>query len=327
VADQYDNYRARLLGEKLALHENKPEAGAYRRQNQNREWEAVMLWQDGGVWKARVTGPEADYNITEAKDGFEAICRLWSSCCRNLVAFAIYHSVVEKKQPWPDEIVRGDRSNSANVPEIDRLKDEIDQLVADAKKLLDKDLLEGFDAAAYAARLAANLDTSDLTPNLTLLSNYATKLVELRNESDGKREVEKAPFLKGGRDVDDKWRDQIKKAENNSRDLKQKVGKALAEIKAKVLALAPPKPPAGEQPARAADVKVNAGSRGKRVALRTERFVAIDDYDKALEHALKSKAFRELETMRKMVTAMAEYELVGGREFPGARFDTREVAA
>lgn len=326
MGDQYDAFRARLAGDKVDLHENKPQSGAYRRKDRNGRWEAVFIWQDAGTFKARVTRhPDVDENVLEAEHGFPAICKLWSSCCRSIVAFAIYHEVVEKRQPWPDEIEEADRSNSAGISDLDRILSEIDELIRDAAKIKDEDLLAGFDAAAYAARQAAKGDPSDLVPNLTKLSNYATKLVELKNEADKLRKAEKEPHLEAGRQVDDRWRPPVNKADNAARDLKARAAKALSNIKAALVALNPPKPEG--EPGDAGEVKVAVGSRGKKVALRTVKVVVFDDYDAALNHALTSPSFRKLEMLQKLVTGAAEYELFHGREFPGARFENREVAA
>lgn len=326
MPDQYDHFRARLLGEKIEIQENKPQAGAYRRKDKNRRWEAVMLWQDGGVWKALVhPNGGAPYNVLESKHGFDAICRLWSDCCRNIVAFGIYHDVTQKGLPWPDEIEQSDRSNSAAISDLDRIMSEVDDLIRDAAKIKDEALLDGFDAAAYAARLAAKGDPSDLVPNLARLSNIATKIVELKNEAEKIRKAEKEPHLQAGREVDEKWRPPVTKADNAGKELKARAGRALAEIKARLQALNPPNHdgPAGD----AGEVKVAVGTRGKKVALKTIREVVFDDYEAALNHALTNPAFRKMDMLQRLVRGAAEYELFHGREFPGARFETREVAA
>lgn len=292
--DQYQGWRDMLAGDKVAISEDKPLAGFYRRRQEG-GWEAVALWTVGepGSWRVRI-GSGATVRGDTA-EGMREVTRAWSQCCRYPVHHATYLDVVENGSRWPDELPPAN-DNMAAVSDIERLDDQIAQTIADANKALEgKDLVEDVAARDLAA-------------------NAKTKLVELRNEADRLREVEKAPHLKAGRDVDEKWRRTISTARDGANAFNDRVRAALVVVKERAKALGVTAP-------------INAGTRGKKVSLRTERYTKITDYDAALDFALKSKAFRTSETLRRLVTGYAEAELMAGREVPGAVLDTREVAA
>ena len=92
MADQYDWWRKALAGEFGPIHEDEPQSGFFRVQ-QNKRWQAVAIWRDGDTIECIV-------GTDEPVDPY----KIWTWACRRPIAHELYTAVVERGEAWPDEI-------------------------------------------------------------------------------------------------------------------------------------------------------------------------------------------------------------------------------
>lgn len=174
------------IGHKLPVHENDPQLGFYRmRDRDGGDMVPVAIWYDGGL-------------LAKAGEKMVDPINVWSFCCRYPVTHKDYTDVVNGKG-WKDsppdlsEETKKDESASVskdhNKPESDfeRLTLEFNS----EKELVEEFLKTPITSQEQAAKVA----------------NWTKRIAIYATDATNFHTVEKAPHLKAGRDVDNKWRE------------------------------------------------------------------------------------------------------------------------
>jgi hypothetical protein len=192
--NQWTNWQKRLAGEKVAIHEGEPDSGFYRIRRKDKatgkfHFVPAAFWKDdNGELHGVVDGRTFDGNR-----------------CIGYWLWAVQHPIteaefrrVEAGGSWSDiddEVHaqtngRGIGDNSGTVSDLELIREQIESAKAGAE--------------AYAEI------TDDAT--LTRAQTLRSRLLELSNEADSKREKEKAPHFQAAKDVDAKWQPLVKSA-------------------------------------------------------------------------------------------------------------------
>ena len=192
-ADQFAVWRNKLAGKDTPLAADEVFAGFY--QNRGRAyayWWRTDTGEDAGIvsWTLRLRIDGKD--ITDENRPFTDFPYAW----KNPVSRDAYDEYM-KTGKWPGQNAVVQSTLSNNPPDGDTLesiRDQIDALAAEARRLVKAGAAKSKDAVDQAA-------------------DVATRLGELRSKADKLRSVEKQPFLDGGRDVDAKWKPVIDEAD------------------------------------------------------------------------------------------------------------------
>lgn len=185
------------IGKSLPIHESEPNVGYFRTKSRTGGFDPVAIFYPEG--SSTLVAYRANQEVRPDE--------IWTWCCRAPVTFEAYTDAVDGKG-WPDddatvaaqvkppEPMIGD--NSGKVDEAEVLKDQIDA----AKK----------GAGEYA------VITSD-EQNAKALS-LRNRLNELSGQADKKREEEKAPHLKAGKEIDAHWQPLVKGAKEAANNVR-----------------------------------------------------------------------------------------------------------
>lgn len=292
----------------LIVHPSEPHCGYYRVLPKGGNWEAV------GIYPAE-EGSNQLYmersGKTVPRDRFED---LWVWCCRQPVEFEDYQRAIDGGG-WEDEAPKAQGTGA--IPEtaepIDALTVEFDGELAVAREMLAEPIREK-PQADRAAQVAVRLMS---------ISNRATKL----------HDVEKAPILRKGREIDDKWRNLMEGAADIGRKLKKHQEAFLKELerieRERVLAA---QREAERKRQEAAEALRKAEEEKRRAAEEAERIrrAAVRAAQEAAERAkaeqdaaARAKAEQEAEEVRRRAAERAD-ELI---EQAARQADTAEVAA
>ena len=170
----------RIGEEPLIIHPSEPHCGYYRVLVKGRGWEAVGIYPDpdrGNQLYAERDGKAVPTNKQED---------LWVWCCRNPISFEAYERALSGGG-WEDEPPpspgMGDRREAADP--LDALQIEFDALAADARDLLEEPIRR--------------------KPEADKAAIMASRMLSVKRRADTMHDVEKAPILKQGRDIDAKY--------------------------------------------------------------------------------------------------------------------------
>jgi hypothetical protein len=166
----------------LPIDAEDPRAGYYRVRPKTGNWEPVCIIpdEDGGnvLHAERSNRPWPANRMSD----------LWLWCCRNPVEYEDFLQALDGGG-WADEpdLPIGTGAKEEVGDPLDALLIEFDSEASQARDILAKTITE----KAVADRAAI----------------MASRLLGIARRADKLHEIEKAPFLKAGRMVDDKWRD------------------------------------------------------------------------------------------------------------------------
>lgn len=265
MPDQFDWWKRALAGEQgLPLSEN-PESGFYRRKA-NKTFQAIAVWRDDAskLWMRFDGRPSVA--IEPGMREYDA----WPFFSASPISHDLYLAVTEQGKPWPDlnEAVTALNNNPPDDESFEALRDAIDDLAREAKKLAD-------------AGAAKHQSTADQAGDL------ANKLGELEKKADARRRVEKKPHEDAGKEVDATW-NPIRDAAAAAKTLLKNAViapflrvKDDADRKAREEA-ASKGAPLPEVPRGVSTTK--AGTRGRAVALKSVKKAKINDFAAALKH-------------------------------------------
>jgi hypothetical protein len=177
IADDYDFWRRAIAGEKQNVQENAPQCGFYkRRTHRDGPWLPVAFFMKEGKICCGFQGQFAD-PIDQ-----------WTYACGHPVTEEAYRAYFENGH-WPDEPApAAPRSNMPGDP-FAALMAEAGDKMENARRWLN----EHPEGAA-----------TDVEANYA--RNLQQMLAKLKAEADPMHKAEKAPWLKGGKDVDDRFR-------------------------------------------------------------------------------------------------------------------------
>lgn len=311
LTDAYENWRRRLAGENVPIHDGKPECGRYkmRRQKNGPFLPVAIFMKDGEMFAAvgkEFVDPES----------------IWLHAVKNPVSEADYKHAMQHGH-FPDE--PPPRTVGDNNP-----PDTIEEIIP----------LEIEQASEWLRSIGEITSQRDAD----IAGNRVSALRELKKQVEAKHKKEKEPHLAAGRAVDAKYKPLIEDVDgackallaavtkflNAERDRKAKEAREAyeREVAARVLEraqardegepveeeLALPPPP---QP-----VKVNAGgARGAKIALRSETIAVITDYEAVLHH------FAHHEDIESCVQKLANRAAKAGVQVPGVKIEKVQKAA
>ena len=196
MADQYDWWRRaiqmtdggtrQLTEQEMAqmgdIHDGHPESGRfrfYRRASGDKPaaWLPVAIWREGDEVKCLVNGATWDPNP------------IWPFICQHPITNAIYKSVVEDDEPWPDDLPANPRGH--NLPDDINAFDALSEELAGEREQAEDFLKSPIETEERAAQVAA----------------WTKRLSGLRKRLDEAFTEEKAPHRAAAEAVDKKWRD------------------------------------------------------------------------------------------------------------------------
>jgi hypothetical protein len=196
VTNQWLNWQRRLAGEKVPIHEgaDNVDSGYYRVRRKDKTtgkqyYLPVAFWRD----ERGLRGVIGNSEINESQ-----VADLWLGAVRYPISEAEFRKVAEMDGSWSDidDTVheqtngRGIGDNSGTVSDLELIREQIESAKAGAE--------------AYAEI------TDDAT--LTRAQTLRSRLIELSNEADEKREAEKRPHFEAAKAADARWQPLVKGA-------------------------------------------------------------------------------------------------------------------
>lgn len=323
VHPDYVYWSNALAGNLGPISDGDPQCGFYRRRLfKDGPFVPVAIWKDGEALIALVDGKPVG-----AED-------LWTWVCDKPITESEYHKVMGGGD-WSDEPRKATVPSNMPADPFEALKIEFAAEQEVAAELLAKPVTE----QSHADQIAV------LTKRLSGIKSKATNL----------HKVEKQPFLDGGRNVDDKFRDLKEEPDTLTKKLKrhldaylleqqraeqerQRLAREEADRKQREADEAAAKAAAANDDSAAKDAqrlaneaaqaereaqsrKAAAGRTGAKVSLRTFVSAQITDFD-ALLMALKDRP-----EIQECVEALANRAAKSGVELPGMKIISEQRAA
>lgn len=289
MADQFDNWRARLAGEELPIHEDQPESGYWRIINKKKGTILpVAIWRENGEVVCLV-------NDTIADDP----TKVWTWCCRHPVAYETYVAVAERGEPWPDQVkdippaIDPVIGHNSGIPAHELLKDQIDTL----KK-------------AWAEWLAGIGGTITTQAHADQAAVWAERTGNVEKEVNAAYRIEKDPVVEEGRAIDQRWKPIASEVDETKRGIKAAVA---VYLKA--------------QKAAGATTTKTGGKTARAVGLRTRTFVRFTDLPALWAHYRDDPRLLEQQGVHQALLRLCEVDLAASKPVAGAELVTEETAA
>lgn len=272
-------WQAALAGKSPPIHENEPQCGYFKtRRGKDAPWLPVCIYRDGGKLLAFV-GDEATDPAS-----------IWTWVANRPISYELYTAVADRGEPWPDditaEIEKARPAEAAIGHNSGRPEDEV------------RDEIETLDRAftAWLAEIGGTITTEEHDAKA---ETFRTRFAEIEKRAAAAHKVEKEPFLKGGREVDAKWKpldaaadagkrrvgaivtpyrvERDRKRQEAERKAREEADRARQEAarlaaEAEAAGASPPPPPPPEPPRRAA---APTGLRTYRVCVITDLSAAV----------------------------------------------------
>lgn len=180
-----------LAGQFGPIHENAPQTGFYRVQN-----DPVAIWELGGAMVATRAGRPVD------------AAEVWTWACRKPITHELFEAVTAGGA-WPEQI---DAEVAAAAPAgIGHNSGEPHEEILDELAAIERaftDWLASIGGAITTEEHDAKADT------------FKARFADLQKKADGIRDGQKRPHLEAGRAIDATWKPVVAKAE----DAKKRVG-------------------------------------------------------------------------------------------------------
>jgi hypothetical protein len=328
TADPYRYWREglKLTGGKRALSRDEqrdmglstePQAGFWRRRlERGGGYVPVALWKQGDEWRAIVNGRSAD-----AED-------VWTYCCNYPVTEDTYRAAANG-EPWHDE----DTGVTASASTAEQGHNQPPQE--------ESEILKGQIEAA-SANIGDYVEIND-DDTASKAQSLRSRLNELSNTADKKRETEKRPHFEAAKAVDLKWQPLVKLAKEGAdairkamSDYETRKAKAAAEERRKIEdaqrkaaeaaakaaeagrpAPAPPPPPPPTAPVAPPKTQVK-GSYGKAAAVKVVYTAVLETPEEAILY------FRQEPELLAVVQKLAQRAVdAGQKEIPGVKIEER----
>jgi hypothetical protein len=284
-------WRNALSGKFGPVHENDPQPGWYRtRGTRERRAAAVEIFFD------------VDGSLRAVRDGVSVDpCAVWTWVCMNPVSREDYLAVVERGEPWPDEVpVVQWGHNALSADPVELIEAEISLLWSEASVWLGE-------IGAVGTQVQADR-----------CANFADRFSELEKKAEEARALEKRPVLEEGRSIDARWKPVVSSASSAKTAMKKALEPWLIAETEKL-----------ERSSCFGSVpeSVKAGSSGRRISLRRSKRVHVADRNAFIAHYRKDARLFHDEAVQKLLLKMAETDLLAGRKVPGAELVEERVAA
>lgn len=333
MSDQFEQWRKRLAGEKVPTYDGEPDPGYYREKiTQDRKhigWNPICYYRTEDDEMICVVGIVPNRKIVTPQRGAD----LWTWVCKYPISEEQYRAVAERGERWHDEpqtsappAAKGSVIGDNNPPGEDKPVDPLAEM---------REKIENAIGAAKDIKVESDEDAARA-------QGSRARLLELSGQADKAREDEKAPHLKAGKEIDNKYRplvSQPKEAadairtkltawENKKRaDAAEAERKRLAEVRrveeenrkaAEAAAAAnkpPPEPikapePTPEPDAPKPSTKIG-GTYGKAASVQMIKVARVDDWTKAAMH------FVEHPDLRAAVQKLCNADMKAGKDVPG----------
>lgn len=206
----YDNWKARLRGDKLPVIEREPECGFwFKRTRGARVPVAIYLGDNDRI--VALIGVKADSPQPIGAD------KVWIDCAANPITKETYREVYAGGA-WPGDHTKAPANDqpaeeTAPVAATSDLKPRPNAPAADPNDTIDNPALAAFrdqiDSAIAQAK-AVKPPTTD--EEAAAIQGLRARLLELHRKTDERRTELKAPHLKAGKDIDEAWQPPIKNA-------------------------------------------------------------------------------------------------------------------
>ena len=289
---EYQYWHDRLHGIPAMQYPNEPQLGFYREPRKEsygsrKTFRPVAYYLDpkDGTLRCRV----GDENV----NGQRAL-ELWTRVGHHPVSEADYRNVAQHGGLWPDEHELVEMQSNLPPPEdsFEGLRDEIEPLVADAKRRLKEGPIQD---QAEADRYA----------------NLGDRLAELSKMVEEQRKAERKPHDDACIEIQKKWVP-LRDLAETYKDLKRVLitpwlNKLSAEQQKEAEAAA-----AAGEPAAADARRPRAGTRGRAQTLKSTKKAKITDYAVCLEF------FKDSDDIKSCVQMLANRAVRAGITVPGA---------
>lgn len=224
----------------------------------------------------------------------QSVKALWTSVGGNPVTEEAYKERVAEGK-WPEEAVATNRA-----PSDESVIAQIDQLASEADGLLAKE-----------AKTQAEADK---------LQSYVANLRALKTKAEAEHKAEKAPWLEGGRIVDNKFFPAIGRADETVKRLLKKIGDFLRAQQAKVTEVMAANPGVAVEKPKAGAQNI-VGGKKRATTLREVTTAEIVEPAIAAAHYCNNPKILELVN----ALALKEYA-ASGKEPPGVKIHKTQEA-
>lgn len=282
--EQYQWWRDALRGVFGAITEASPQSGFYRCAG-----EPVAIWREGADIYCVIGSEYADRDPAET----------WLKCAKFPVSEDAYQARIETGK-WPGDVAPANAAPGHNNPP------------AIAHEALSLETAEQW--------LAGHPSISDQVA-ADEAANMRAALLEMSKQADGAREKEKAPHMASCRQIDAKWAPHVRRPKEIADKLRGMLTAWLNSQKPVKIEQAAQAIAQGAEPARIDTAPKAGGARGRRAALRTERFAVIDDM-KALVASLADHP-----EITELAARIAQRSAKNGVPLAGTHIEERQVAA
>jgi hypothetical protein len=287
------------------VHENDPQSGYWRtRPDKEGRSSAVAIWREAGAVHAIRDGRPVDP------------CEVWTWCCQWPIAYALYHSVVELGEAWPDAIPAIGH-NSRDIVPITVGRDVVPsgtdpqaQLTADTMAAEIAELWQHARAWLTSVGTIVTQEVADRAANL------AVRFAQLAADAELHRARLKKPVLQHAASIDQLWKPVVERAEKAKAAMKAAVEPYLQgewdriQIGGPGTSVDPP----------------SAGTYGRRVSLRSESHVEVRNPKTLVRHYAGDGRFHGDPQVQKVTQKLAQGDLSSGKAVPGAKLiSTRRV--
>lgn len=336
VADQYSFWRRRLAGEVVPIHDGECQAGFYRDGDK-----AVAIWFKDEALRCRVNG--RDISANDAMDR-------WPFISKRPVSHDDYTARIENGT-WPGESALVTQSN--NAPEdnsFEGLLAQIEEMAREAERLMKlgaaKTQVQANEASDVADKLgklftkADNARKVEKQPHADAAAAVDDRWRPLTNAASVYKRLKDAvvePFLRAQKIAKEKAEREAREAADKARReaaAKEAAAKEAAEQAAlrgdaKAAERAQAEADAAVAMATAAEATamtvaatpITAGTRGRKVHLRTVTVVTIEDRAKVLEF------FKDRQELADLLQELAEKAVKAGFAVPGTKVSKDQDAA
>lgn len=313
MTDAYANWRKRLAGEDVPIHDGQPECGRYKmRRGKNGPFHPVAIFLQNGEMKAAVGKEFVDPDS------------IWLHAVKNPISESDYKHALQHGH-FPDEPPPRTAIGGNSPPET------IDELIP----------LE-IEAAGEWLKSIGEIKSQQ---DADIAGNRVSELRRLKKEAETAHATEKKPILEEGRKIDGKWKPLISSVDDAvkallnavnrwgaaerarlAREAEEARKKAEADAEAKrreASSQGLPEPedvPLPLEPTPPPKIQVG-GARGAKIGFRTETIAVIENYQAALAH------FAEHEDIKSCVQKLAQRAAKAGMPVPGVKIEKVQKAA
>lgn len=292
MSPTYQWWKDALAGNRPPIHEDQPQPGYYKvKRGQGEPWQGCAIWPsktDGRLLAA--VGRKPNVNPVDPY-------KIWTWAAKHPISLDDYKHFAEHGH-LPGELPARDHNRPPQT--------------------LEGDINEAIEIAD--AWLASNVIKD--RHSMDMAANLRGRLLELAKQAEDRREHEKRPHIKAGREIDAKYRPIITKAREAAEPLRAALtaymreqeeaerAKRQAEAEKHAAEASPPEP-----------VKVQAGGQyGRKTGLRTVVRFEVDDY------RLIWPEFMQHPEVVALITKLAIARAKTGVEVPGLRRIEEKVA-